>query len=139
MSSALAPVLAVARTCIASSSWWPRAASSARVIRLRSRLVRPGRDQTEPQAPSVMKSRKSALKALRFASERATWAAPSTALRVSRPSLRRASPGIFSVKAVLPREVLDEARHRQRPLDAGQVAGALDHLIARAGDEPRQR
>src|SRR5690606_29560973 len=114
------------------------AASSAMVIRLRSRRVRPGRDHTEPQAPSVMKSRKSALKALRLASERATWAAPSTALRVCRPSLRRASPGAFSVKVVLPREVLDKARHGQRPLDAGQVARALNHLVACAGDEVGQ-
>ena len=54
MSSRVAPVLAVARTCIATSSSWPSAASSASVTIERSRFVQPGRDQTVPQAASVI-------------------------------------------------------------------------------------
>ncbi|MNT79469.1 hypothetical protein D3C72_2188030 [compost metagenome] len=41
---------------MATSSWWPRAASSAMVTIERSRLVQFGRDQTWPQAASVIRS-----------------------------------------------------------------------------------
>ena len=54
MSEAEAPVLAVARTCIATSSSCPSAARSAIVMSERSRKVSCGRDQTWPQAASVI-------------------------------------------------------------------------------------
>jgi hypothetical protein len=50
----VAPVFAVARTCIATSSSEPCAANSARVISDRSRRLSPARDQTWPQAASVI-------------------------------------------------------------------------------------
>ena len=48
--------MSAARTCMASSSWWPRAISAVSVIIERLRRSRPGRVQMPPQAYSVMKS-----------------------------------------------------------------------------------
>ena len=52
--SRVAPVLRVARTCMATSSSWPSAASNAIVTMERSRRLSVGRDQTCPQAASVI-------------------------------------------------------------------------------------
>ena len=104
----MAPVLAVARVCIASSSKLPSAASSARVTIERSRRLSSGRAQTEPQAPSVMKAWKSASRAVFAASARSTWASPSTRRRTAIPASKR------SDKAVSPSGIGDERARAPR-------------------------
>ncbi len=85
MSAGLAPVLRVARRCMASSSSCPSAAMSATTSIERSRRERPGPLQTLPQAPSAMKRWKSASSAVVRAVARSTWASPGTARRTFMP------------------------------------------------------
>ena len=51
----------------------------------RSRLLQWGRDQTAPQAPSVISAWKGASKSVWLALAPSTWASPSTARRVCMP------------------------------------------------------
>src|SRR5690606_35630240 len=66
-----------------------------------SRWVIVPRDQTCPQAASVMRSWNGASNAVLFASARSTWAAPSTLRRVARPCSKRSDLPSLSVIAVL--------------------------------------
>ena len=64
ISSTVSPLRSAARTCIASSSWWPRATSAVSVIIERLRRSRPGRVQISPQAYAVISSWKSRVKSV---------------------------------------------------------------------------
>ena len=64
ISSTLSPLVRAARTCIASSSWCPRATSAVSVISERLRRSRPGRVQMLPQAYCVISSWKSRVKSV---------------------------------------------------------------------------
>ena len=85
MSSREAPVLLVARTCIATSSSWPSAASSASVTIERSRFDQSGRDQTLPQALSVISCWNGRSNSVVADSARSTCWSPSTARLTARP------------------------------------------------------
>src|SRR5690242_6391662 len=79
--------------CSRSSSSQPSAASMAMVSMLRVLRSSPGRDQTSPQATSVVKSWKSLLKGVAFFNDESTQASPRTCLRTARPRSYR--PGVL--------------------------------------------
>jgi hypothetical protein len=92
---------------MATSSSWPSAASSAIVISERSRFESCGRDQTEPQAPSVMKVWNGSSKSVIAAVARSTWESPSTARRVFMPVANRS---LLARSSVILRPVSDALR-----------------------------
>ncbi len=85
ISSSVRPLVRAARTCMASSSWCPRAIRAVRVIIERLRRSRPGRVQMPPQAYSVMNSWNSRVRSVALAVARSTWASPSTSRRTAMP------------------------------------------------------
>ena len=87
MSARLAPVFLVARMCMATSSWWPSAASSAIVIMERSRFEMSGRDHSDPHAVSVIMVWKSASRSVMATLAASTCLSPSTARRAAMPVL----------------------------------------------------
>src|SRR3954447_14442716 len=96
----------------------------------RVRRSSPGRDHTEPQAPSVMKRWKSASNSVVRACAPSTCESPSTLRRTRIPAANRSS-----AKAALLEEIQHRGGDLVRPLDAGQVAGACDLHQPRMADQ----
>ena len=99
-------------------------------------VQRPGRDQIDPQAYSIRKSWKSALKLVRFFAVRAAWALPRTASRIFLPRSKRASP-LLIVGLPCRSSACSEALDPDAPLrDA--VAFDLDAPHDRAAADPHR-
>ena len=104
----------------------------------RSRLVQSGRDQTCPQAASVISAWNGASKAVFAASARSTWASPSTPRRVFMPRAWRLSAWFGHGRSSCSLEEAPQAARRGLPAARRRgCARRRDDLEARAGDEVR--
>ena len=123
---------------MATSSSWPSAARSAMVTMERSRLVKPGRDQTEPQAPSVMKVWKSSSNSV-ICARRPVHMGIAQHLAAHRHA-RLVAFALLVLRQVRPPgdAALMSVRQHGRLLDAGNVPCPVDQREARAGNEIRR-